>query len=162
MSESIRARFTSYHVFSVVCYNCQLAKYITTFTMDPRIIRFYDEIRNILGNQQNLDFIQNRHGCVKWSGPYMVKNGVKYGYKYIKLPHQQRKSRQYVHRLAYMLKIGRYQLPRAHDVSHLCHNSLCVNSAHLVLEPHDINNTRIHCVKTGECHGHQQYKDCLL
>jgi len=130
--------------------------------MEANTASFFTEVRNILENQQNLEFVQNTHGCVTWTGPNLNKNGVEYGYKYIKLPNQQRKSRQYTHRLAYMLKCGSYRLPRALEVSHLCHFSLCLNSAHLSLEPHHINNNRIHCVNAGKCLDHQPYEACLL
>ena len=31
------------------------------------------------------------------------------------------------------------------EVSHLCHEKLCINLVHLVLEPHARNLERIHC-----------------
>lgn len=130
--------------------------------MEPEKARFWGEVRNILENPTNLYFVQNTHGCVLWTGPKMNKNGTEYGYKYVRMPNQRRKSRQYTHRLAYMYKHATNVLPRGLDVSHLCHSSLCVNPLHLALEPHHINNNRIHCANAGECLGHPQYKNCLL
>lgn len=130
--------------------------------MDAETTRFFTEIQIILENPANLVFLANFHRCVLWDVGKMTKNGVDYGYKYVKLPYKQLKSRQYTHRLAYMLKYRNYDLPRHFDVSHLCHNSLCINKDHLTLEPHNINNNRIHCANENQCFGHQPYKDCLL
>lgn len=130
--------------------------------MDAATTRFFNEIQIILEYHGNLVFLDNFHRCILWDGSKVTKNGVDYGYKYVKLPYRQLKSRQYTHRLAYMLKYRNYDLPRQFDVSHLCHNSLCINPDHLTLEPHNVNNNRIHCVNENKCFGHQPYKDCLL
>ena len=143
-------------------YSCHCVYINCLLVMEPEISRFFNEVRNILETPENLNFLMNTHGCVIWTGPNLNKSGVEYGYKYVKLPNQNKKSRQYTHRLAYMFKIGNFRLPRGLDVSHICHNSLCVNPAHLSSEPHHINNNRIQCVNEGRCFGHQQYKTCLL
>ena len=48
-------------------------------------------------------------------------------------------------------------------VSHLCHNSLCLNSEHLVCEPQAVNNQRIKCHNDGYCywdkHGGHHFLD---
>ena len=41
-----------------------------------------------------------------------------------------------------------YQL----EVSHICHNTRCVNIDHLSLEPHIINELRRSCKLNGFCH----------
>ena len=43
-----------------------------------------------------------------------------------------------------------------------CHNCLCVNSSHISLEPHPINNNRQYCKSSNQCYGHGEYSDCLL
>jgi hypothetical protein len=48
------------------------------------------------------------------------------------------------------------------EISHLCHNSLCVNPAHLCLEPHHVNQHRSTCVGRGHCYSHPGFPDCLL
>ena len=48
------------------------------------------------------------------------------------------------------------------DVSHLCHNRLCVNVKHLSLEPHGINNNTFVCINEDECYGHHGFQDCFL
>lgn len=129
---------------------------------NPEITRFFNEIQAVLGNQADLQILNNTHGCVLWDGPKVTKNGIEYGYKYIKPPFKRLKSREYTHRLSFMQKTHNYQLPRPFDVSHLCHNSLCINPNHLALEPHHINNNRIHCINSNRCFGHAPYKNCLL
>ena len=44
-----------------------------------------------------------------------------------------------VHRLAYMLHV-KWELPPDMHCSHLCHNSLCVNVNHLILETEGENS----------------------
>lgn len=66
----------------------------------------------------------------------------------------------YAHRLAYMIKYPDVILEN--QVSHLCHNTLCVNDEHLSHEPAAVNNNRQSCVNVGICNGHQSYSDCKL
>ena len=37
------------------------------------------------------------------------------------------------------------------DASQLCHNALCINAAHISLEPHWVNNNRLQCTSNGIC-----------
>ena len=66
-----------------------------------------------------------------------------------------------VHRLSYIIR-HREQYPdgilpsvddegRKLNVSHLCHNSLCVNPDHLTMETQAINNDRKSCKCSGRC-----------
>ena len=52
----------------------------------------------------------------------------------------------YVHRLSYFLSksdiCGLFEKSKTHEVSHLCHNTLCVNADHLSFEPSSINCER--------------------
>ena len=64
-------------------------------------------------------------------------------------------------------KILRGDMPRIYDnrknleVSHMCHNGICVTSTHLVLETHETNLERISCKSQGQCtKQHQPF--CLL
>ena len=41
------------------------------------------------------------------------------------------------------------------DVSHLCHNKLCIREKHLTIEPHHVNTGRRQCVARGSCLGHE-------
>ena len=48
------------------------------------------------------------------------------------------------------------------DISHLCHESLCTNVAHLSAEPRRINNIQRSCRGSGACLGHGNYANCIL
>lgn len=67
-----------------------------------------------------------------------------------------------VHRISYSINMNVYPLPQDLDVSHLCHNPLCINIDHLSLEPHYINNNRQCCIRANRCLGHGEYSNCLL
>ena len=63
------------------------------------------------------------------------------------------------HRLAFMIehKILRDGMPVVNaqgkklEVSHLCHNGLCVKAAHLALESHEINMEKVLCKSRRQC-----------
>lgn len=67
-----------------------------------------------------------------------------------------------VHRLKYFLENSGNFISPAEQVSHLCHNKLCVNPTHLSLEPDKINKRRNVCKNNGECEGHRGYRACIL
>ena len=73
---------------------------------------------------------------------------------------------QYVHRLALLFDRGWSLLDveeEGMDVSHLCHNTLCINAAHLSYEPHAVNMLRRSCLGAGTCLGHGHgYPLCML
>ena len=49
------------------------------------------------------------------------------------------------------------------DISHLCHNTACVNIDHLVAEPHSTNCQRRQCnIKPRKCSGHGDYPRCVF
>lgn len=66
-----------------------------------------------------------------------------------------------VHRAAYFAHKSVY-LPKEIEISHLCHNALCVRIDHLSAEPHHVNMNRLLCVNREQCFGHEGYKNCLL
>ena len=74
------------------------------------------------------------------------------------------KSEVKVHRLAFMkannMIKGEIPSHDGHDdpldVSHLCHNKLCMNVAHLVLESRATNNDRKHCWHLHRCSGQHE------
>ena len=108
----------------------------------------------------------NGKGCVEWGGSKKGNSG--YGFQVVKWPGGEEK-REAAHRLAYMIRhrIARYDMPRLDEnnnkleCSHLCHNTLCVNADHIVVEPHAINQERIHCKNQGHCSKcHKPY--CLI
>lgn len=103
-------------------------------------------------------------GCQVWQKASSGKGaGPKYGMSKVKFPWGMRAKAIRVHRLMYMLANSNFDLTSQLDVSHLCHNSLCVNEDHLSLEPHTVNNSRRHCLSTvpRTCVGHNQYEKCF-
>ena len=89
--------------------------------------------------------------CKIWTGT-STSNG-KYGVINCKFPGARGWQKIHIHRLAYMIAVQNFNL-EGFDVSHLCHNTKCVNIGHLSLEPHGFNNARMTCVSTGKCLGH--------
>lgn len=79
-------------------------------------------------------------------------------------------------RIVYMLKLNvhtKCDFPTSADsadgltvpleVSHLCHQRLCVNADHLSLEPRSVNMGRMHCKGQRQCHQcHEGYPRCLI
>lgn len=65
--------------------------------------------------------------------------------------HNNKPRRVCLHVLAFYRSSG--QLPENHkfDISHLCHNRLCFNHAHLVREEHEANWKRMGCIGGAEC-----------
>lgn len=55
-----------------------------------------------------------------------------------------------------------------HEMSHICHNKLCIKPAHFSYEPRAINKARDVCRSTNTCTTHRSYElstsyvDCLL
>lgn len=104
-------------------------------------------------------------GCLLWKGAVKKckgRRGGGYGIINVHLPGHDSRTLMRVHRLAYIVHTGNF-IPQQNDVSHLCHNSLCVNFHHLSLEPRKINNARKVCHRKRQCQGHgNNYRDCLL
>ena len=101
--------------------------------------------------------------CWLWvGGKTTARCGVQYGMIRVWYPGASRSKTVHVGRAVYMVKTRNMDLPANHDVSHLCGRSLCANPDHLSLEPHSVNNTRIHCHGSRRCGGHGQYRDCMF
>lgn len=50
-----------------------------------------------------------------------------------------------------------------HELSHLCHNKLCLNIEHLSYEPSVINTQRNVCKDRNSCHqNHGVYHNCIM
>ena len=103
--------------------------------------------------------------CLLWTGYIKRRQGRRgggYGIMNVQFPGNNSRTMMRVHRLAYIVHSGSL-IPQQYDVSHLCHNSLCVNFHHLSLEPHHINNSRKTCSRHKRCMGHGDgYKDCIF
>ena len=72
------------------------------------------------------------------------------------------KRRYYAHQLSVMLHLQQTKIPDGFVVSHLCHNTLCVNASHLNLEKIAMNNKRKECFNSNECVGHGREPKCIL
>ena len=131
---------------------------MTTIDIPAILARLYDKCDKPTG----------RYGCILWRGATYDGLYGKMRNPMSSLYDQPRYIR--VHRLVYLLHnisdFKSLKLPREDsagnplDVSHICHNSLCVNISHLVLEPHYINCSRKDCIRYGRCENHAPA--CLL
>lgn len=71
-------------------------------------------------------------------------------------------------RAVYICRTGRLDLlpggqMKDWHVSHMCHEPLCVQNDHLVLEPHYVNQGRRYCSpRDGCCRDHSGYPDCIF
>lgn len=113
---------------------------------------------------------QNSKNCKLWSTEFSVNQrergytrGPKYGRLKVKWP-DGRKKIHLAHRFMYMLEHDLLEIPPHLHVSHLCHNSLCINTEHLSLELPEINNSRQICknLHPPACQHHGTYPDCVF
>ena len=121
--------------------------------MDPDILSKY------LEKLEEKSVTAENGECVLWCGS--VKAGG-YGVINVKLSKTSPWRSIVVHRVSFMMHNNTPHLDKHGDVSHLCHNSLCINPKHLSLEPHHINNNRQFCKMKGHCLGHHSYPLCRL
>lgn len=87
-----------------------------------------------------------------------------YGRQSIGLAGRHTQMNMLAHRVMYMCVMCVPAIPRGMDVSHLCHNTLCLRFDHLSLEPHSVNMERQRCLHVTPilCLGHKEYPDCML
>ena len=114
---------------------------------------FARKLREIAQNSLPAD---NGLGCLVWQG---ALKGV-YGAKKLSPPGHKSIVRT-AHRALYMCYAKTLEIPPHMDVSHLCHNNLCVKIEHLVLEDHIINMGRLECHNNQMCSRKHQ-PDCLF
>ena len=110
---------------------------------------------------------QGKHGCQMWQGPIWDKNRpVQYGK--CRNPFK-RENKEYpsflkAHKLLYMAvnQITDCKEVGPGEFSHICHQPLCMNINHIVLEVHDINIARRNCHQRGQCTHQHDFPPCLL
>jgi len=95
-------------------------------------------------------------GCWKWNGCQTA--GGRYGKMTVTI--QGVAKSMGAHRASYMAYEECIDLPD--DVSHCCHEGLCVNPDHLSHEHHLINSEREICRRKGQCTLHTGYKPCIF
>ena len=98
--------------------------------------------------------------CIFWTST--TSKDKKYGVISYKHPIEKKWKKITVHRLAFMISHHILNPDPKLDCSHLCHNCLCINPDHLVLEPKHINNNRNTCLSRGVCQKHDSLPACLL
>lgn len=110
-----------------------------------------------------------RHeGCLIWEGGKEDRSrgrdgSLFYGFVKIKIPMNDRIMKIRVHRLSFFLHNSQtHDLFDIDQVSHLCHNSLCIDPNHLSREPAATNNQRKSCNSNQNCTGHEPYPDCIF
>jgi hypothetical protein len=99
--------------------------------------------------------IHDNGQCWMWTA---ACSGV-YGVMKVKWPGCTAK-RQYAHRISFVLN-NLNEFPTynpEHHISHLCHNTKCINPEHLSHEDPTINRRRENCVETGVCSENHNYK----
>ena len=103
--------------------------------------------------------------CIIWTGATQRRNNYVLGMINVTYPNAKR-TKMNVARLAKILQLKSTDLAKNLDASHLCHNALCVNTDHIVLEPREINNQRKICVAAHQCTTHivhgTNYTNCML
>ena len=105
----------------------------------------------------------NIHGCLQWQGA--ITSGG-YGQKRVTLPDGKNKT-MLLSRVIYMCKHRTISIPKSLEngekleMSHLCHNKLCIRKDHLFLETHEMNMERQHCHHQNLCTG-AHHPHCLL
>lgn len=95
-------------------------------------------------------------GCLIWTGQQ------KKGYGVYETRFRGKKIKMFAHRLSYFIHDNFNLMDHKLNVSHVCHNELCVRKDHLSLEPQSINNRRKICKNNAECLLHYGYPKCLL
>lgn len=119
--------------------------------------KFYDALKKrIEGKVDNRDAYGK--GCWEWTGCRYTDG--RYGRIHLYICG----DNMYVtaHRASYIAFHRKFDLE--HDISHRCHEKLCVNPGHLSHEPRYINLRRDSCRKSKDkkCTGHGRYKHCIL
>lgn len=142
-----------------VCFSLKVGNSLATFKMDAKD-KFWLKIEKSLNNKtagSGWGECKLSSECVEWLG---CKDKCGYGVKRVRWPDGS-VFLERVHRVAYMCdrRLLHHQVPQLNgdglqlDVSHLCHNTVCINPAHLVLETHSVNMSRRYCRDSRRCLG---------
>ena len=120
--------------------------------------KFYDRLQNRILRQAAKNV--NDKDCWNWLGTTNKTDG--YGHMMLSIKGDRMTVNS--HRAAYIAFHRVFLLP--FNISHLCHNRMCVNPVHLSHEPSILNQKRKHCKTAGKCEGHMydgiKYDNCIL
>ena len=136
--------------------------------------------KNIL--KQNVDnfwmtgHLEAEGNCHIWQGTYSkttkkrTSRYPKHTFRYLIVDENGEPSRKradhYVHHVVWFLEHGTIPIKDSMEISHLCHDSRCLNVTHLHREPHQVNKERYRkCVKNNQqlCQGHgPEYPDSIF
>jgi len=100
-------------------------------------------------------------GCLEYTGRISPSQR----YPKMKITHLSRPYTLNMHVFMYKVSKGitPYRpLPPSQEISHLCHNTHCLNTEHLNMESRRINSIRKNCKRHGVCSGHTGHPDCIL
>lgn len=128
-------------------------------------VEFWKRLETILTIKSSSE--GNSKGCILWEGPPSI-NSV-YGKQRIEW-FDGKITFEGAHWFAFLVKnrLTPSTIPKFTEkgdileISHLCHNALCVNTDHLVLETHAINKEHAHCKKQHLCMKCHDGPDCII
>ena len=135
----------------------------------------FDHISDTMTGFKTLEEVEFTYDCLLQSPAVaFIGNCIQYGHdpaKYSSIRKRQASGvvvREYAHRIALMKKIKSTVFPTDLEASHLCHMKACINTEHLIAEPHDINMSRVKCFNESQRLGnhycfdnHEGYPKCL-
>lgn len=151
--------------------------------MASRLLTLSDTYRQELETRieeyyNNNSITVDQNGCHIWQlglSSRIRRMSSQYGLMNVKIEskfHDKRSCRikPGAHVVVYFLKTNQVPEKGVFDISHLCHNSICVNYQHLNREPHFINMDRYtsECKTKKRCTGHvdlcneKVYPQCII
>ena len=146
-----------------MCGSTNMAELIKSISNDSRR-QLNEQVEEYYKDQS---ITTDVNGCHIWQlnlSSNTRRNSSRYGLINIKIEDKVNKTtcwrRLGAHIVVYFLRTSQVPLKGVTDISHLCHNSLCVNFDHLNREPHSINIQRYtsQCKTTKICLGHTDEK----
>ena len=140
------------YVFLMIFNSLPVYHYTIFLNMDLEFIAKY----SIKLNEKSA--VSHNGLCKVWSG---LTDRDGYGLMNVKLGDKWFLKR--VQRLAFVIENNvSFADIEGFDLSHLCHQKLCVAKNHLCLGTREENNYRKGCTNYGRCFGHGDKPDCVF
>lgn len=127
-----------------------------SFQVSDAATKWLEKYRGVLNKTGKT--VRDENGCLVWVGH---KNREGYGRVYVKQFWTEKWEGMNAHRLAYMVHYNKTDMPGSIHVSHLCHNSSCIEISHLTAEPAHVNASRKICKNVRYC-TRQHTPHCML